>query len=378
VAFGRAPAITGSVDWQQYLPGVSAHLARDEELLSQPRQRSVLRRAVARALAKDGVVASPDMWAQLVRDLVDEIGGLGPLEQLLRDPKVTDVMVNGPDQVFVERDGLLTATAVTFRDETHLRHTVLRVLPDTAGPFDQAHPSIDAVLDGGVRLHALLPPLSDVTTVTLRRIAAVVPSWDDFLALGLLSPAVKAALCAAVAVRKNIVVCGRSGVGKTTLLARLIAETGDQRVVIIEDTPELGQPSAHCVSLRTRPANTDGVGTVDVAWLLRNALRMRPDRLVIGEVRGVEVADLLQALNTGHDGSMVTVHANGVADVLTRLEGMALLAGVPLAAASAQVATAVDMVVALAKDRHGRRYISAVATRQAGQVELTTVFCDER
>jgi pilus assembly protein CpaF len=369
---------TGSaIDWQQYVPGVSAHLARDSELLTSPRDRSVLRRAVARALARDGVVAAPDMWAQLVRDLVDEIGGLGPLEVLLRDPHVTDVMVNGPDQVFVERDGVLAATGVRFRDENHLRHTVLRALPDTTGPFDQAHPAVDAVLPGGVRLHAVLPPLVDVTTVTLRRIAAVVPTWDDLIARGMLTGVVKQALCDAVQARKNIVVCGRSGVGKTTLLARLIAEAGNERVVLIEDTPELGQPSAHCVSLRTRTANTDGVGTVDVAWLLRNALRMRPDRLVIGEVRGVEVADLLQALNTGHDGSMVTVHANGVTDVLTRLEGMAVLAGVPLAAAHAQVTTAVDVVVSLAKDRDGQRYVAAFALRDDKNT-FTTVWADER
>lgn len=370
--------VSGVADWQQHLPGVSAHLARDEELLTHPRDRSVLRRAVARALAQDGVVAAPDMWAQLVRDLVDELGGLGPLEQLLRDPAVTDVMVNGPDQVYVERDGVLSATDVTFRDETHLRHTVMRVLPDSAGPFDQAHPSIDAVLDGGVRLHAVLPPLCDVTTLTLRRIAPIVPSWDDLVQCNMLPNTVKDALCDAVRHRQNIVVCGRSGVGKTTLLARLIAETDGQRVVVIEDTPELGQPSTHCVSLRTRSANTDGIGAVDVAWLVRNALRMRPDRLVIGEVRGVEVADLLQALNTGHDGSMVTVHANGVTDVLTRLEGMALLAGVPLAAAKAQVATAIDVIVALAKDRHGRRYISALAVRDVATATMTTVFADER
>lgn len=370
-------AVASVVDWQPYLTGVSAHLARDEELLARPRDRSVLRRAVARALARDGVVAAPDVWAQLVRDLVDEIGGLGPLEQLLRDPDVTDVMVNGPDQVFVERDGVLSATEVTFRDETHLRHTVMRVLPESSGPFDQAHPSIDAVLDGGVRLHAMLPPLCDVTTLTLRRIAPIVPSWDELVARNMLPWEVKEVLCDAVRARYNIVVCGRSGVGKTTLLARLIAETGGQRVVLIEDTPELGQPSKHCVSLRTRSANTDGVGAVDVAWLVRNALRMRPDRLVIGEVRGVEVADLLWALNTGHDGSMVTVHANGVTDVLTRLEGMALLAGVPLAAAKAQVATAIDVIVALTKDRHGRRHVSAVAVREDATGTMTTVFADE-
>lgn len=360
--------------WEQLLPRVSTHLSRDDELLANPRDRGVLRRAVARALASDGVVAAPDMWAQLVRDLVDEIGGLGPLERLLRDPLVTDVMVNGPDQVFVERAGVVELAAVTFRDETHLRHTVMRSLPATAGPFDQAHPTVDAVLDGGVRLHAVLPPLVDVTTVTLRRIASVVPSWDDLLRFGMLDDTTVVALCEAVASRKNIVVCGRSGVGKTTLLARLIAEAGTDRVVLIEDTPELGQPSAHCVSLRTRAANTDGVGAVDVAWLLRNALRMRPDRLVIGEVRGGEVADLLQALNTGHDGSMVTVHANGVSDVLTRLEGMALLAGVPHRAVSAQVAAAIDVVVALEKNRQGVRYVSALAMRDANG-ELVTV-CD--
>ena len=171
----------------------------------------------------------------------------------------------------------------------------------------------------------------------------------------------------AVAARRNVVLAGRAGVGKTTLLARLLAEVGSDRVVVIEDAPELRQPAPHTVHLRVRPPTADGIGEVDVATLLRNALRMRPDRLVVGEVRGREVADLLQAMNTGHDGSMTTVHANGADEAIVRLEGMALLAGVPLPAARAQVAAALDLVVALDRDREGRRRVAQVVEVTLGR-----------
>ncbi|MTV24893.1 CpaF family protein [Nitriliruptoraceae bacterium ZYF776] len=339
---------------------VARRLREDDDLLAAGADRSALRRAVARALAAEGIVAAPDVWARLVRDLVDELGGLGPLEAILRDPAVTDVMVNGPDEVHAERDGRLVATDVRFDDDAHLQAVVQRVLGPLGVRLDRGHPYADAVLPGGVRLHAILPPLATRPTVTLRRVPAVVPSWEQLAAVGSVPDELREVLLAAVADRRNIAVAGRAGVGKTTLLARLLAEVGRDRVVIIEDAPELRHPAPHSVHLRVRPATADGVGEVDVATLLRNSLRMRPDRLVVGEVRGREVADLLQAMNTGHDGSLTTVHANGADEAIVRLEGMALLAGIPLDAARAQVAAALDLVVALDRDRDGRRRVAEV------------------
>ncbi len=339
---------------------VARRLREDDDLLRGAGDRSALRRGIARALAAEGVVAAPDVWARLVRDLVDELGGLGPLEVLLRDPSVTDVMVNGADEVHVERDGQLHAVPVGFDDDAHLVAVLRRVLGPLGVRLDRAHPYADAVLAGGVRLHAILPPLATRPTVTLRRVPAVLPSWEQLAAVGAVPDELRDLLLAAVAARRNLVVAGRAGVGKTTLLARLLTEVDRDRVVVIEDAPELRHPAPHTVHLQVRPATPDGVGEVDVATLLRNALRMRPDRLVVGEVRGREVADLLQAMNTGHDGSMTTVHANGADEAIVRLEGMALLAGVPIEAARAQVAAALDLVVALDRDRDGRRRVAAV------------------
>jgi pilus assembly protein CpaF len=347
-------------DPQRLRTAVARRLRDDTEVAGGRADRAVLRRAVARALAAEGVVAAPEVWARLVRDLVDDLGGLGPMEGLLRDPAVTEVMVNGADEVHIERDGVLQPVPARFEDDRHVVQVLSRALGPIGVRLDRAHPFADAVLPGGVRLHAILPPLVDRPTVTLRRVPAVVPGWHDLELTGSVPSELREVLVDTVRARRNLAVCGRAGVGKTTLLARLLSEVGTDRVVIIEDAPELRSPSSHTVHLRTRAANPDGIGAVDVATLLRNALRMRPDRLVVGEVRGVEVADLLQAMNTGHDGSMTTVHANGAAEAIVRLEGMALLAGVPLSAARAQVAAALDLIVALDRDRSGRRYVREV------------------
>jgi pilus assembly protein CpaF len=351
---------------------VARRLRDDAEIVEGHTDRAALRRAVARALAAEGIVAPPDVWARMVRDLVDELGGLGPLEGLLRDPAVTDVMVNGPFEVHVERDGVLRRAAVRFDDVTHLERVLRRVLGPLGVRLDRAHPYADAVLPGGVRLHVILPPLAEQPIVTLRRVPAVVPSWEELAATGAVPAELRDVLVEAVVARRNLVVCGRAGVGKTTLLARLLDAVGDERVVVIEDAPELRHPARHTVHLRVRPPTPDGVGGVDVDTLVRNALRMRPDRLVVGEVRGREVADLLQAMNTGHDGSMTTVHANGADEALVRLEGMALLAGVPLPAARAQVAAAVDLVVALDRDPDGGRRVAAVVEVVLGRDGATT------
>jgi pilus assembly protein CpaF len=335
-------------------------VAADTDAAAGPADRPALRRAVARALAAEGVVLAPQAWARLVRDLVDEIAGLGPLESLLRDPRVTDVCCNGPDEVWVDRDGRLERTDVAFRDTDTMVGVIRRVLAPTGRRLDRGHPSVDAILPAGVRLHALLPPLAEAPVLTLRRVPAFVPTWEDMEATGMVPADLRAVLLAAVADRENIVVAGRAGAGKTTLLRRLIGEVGHDRVVILEDTPELGRPCRHAVALQTVEAGPDGTGGVRLDDLLRNALRMRPDRLVVGEVRGGEVAGLLQAMNTGHAGSLTTVHANGAADALVRLEGMALLSGTPLAAARAQVDSAVDLVVAVDRDGPHRRVTEVV------------------
>ena len=363
---------TGSTPDAALRDAVARRLRDDVEITGGGADRPALRRAVARALAAEGVVAAPDVWARLVRDLVDDLGGLGPLEPLLRDPAVTDVMVNGPDEVHIERHGRLERVEVAFDGDDHVSRVLARTLGPLGVRLDRAHPFADAVLSDGVRLHAILPPLADRPTVTLRRVPAVVPSWDDLATAGSVPPEARDHLVAAVASCRNVAVCGRAGVGKTTLLARLLSEVGNDRVVVIEDAPELQHPAPHTVHLRTRSATPDGVGGVDVATLVRNALRMRPDRLVVGEVRGVEVADLLQAMNTGHDGSMTTVHANGPDEAIVRLEGMALLAGIPLAAARAQVAAALDVVVAMERDAAGARQVTAIVDVELGRDGATT------
>ncbi len=369
VVGGGAPcgggSVTAAVD-----PGlrtaVERHVLDDADVAAAPHDRAGLRRAVARALAAEGVVVSPARWAALVRDLVDDLGGLGPLEALLRDPQVTDVMVNAVDEVWVDRAGEVTRVATRFDDEDHLRRVLARALGPVGGRLDRAHPWVDAVLPGGLRLHAVLPPLAERPVVTLRRVAAVVPSWDELTAAGAVDHDQVVLLRQVVRDRRNLVVCGRAGVGKTTLLARLLADAGDDRVVVIEDAPELAHPAPHSVHLRVVPPSPDGAGGTTVAELVRNALRMRPDRLVVGEVRGAEVADLLQAMNTGHDGSMSTVHANGAGDALVRLEGMALLAGLPLAAVRSQLASALDVVVALDRDRRRGRHVAAIGAVRPG------------
>lgn len=340
---------------------VADRLAADPAVAAAPHDRVVVRRAVARTLAEQGVVAAPDRWAAMVRAVVDDVVGLGPLEQLLRDPAVTDVCCNGPDEVWVERGGELRRAAVRFDDDDHVQRVVQRVLAPLGRRLDRRHPWVDAVLPGGVRLHALLPPLADHVTVTLRRVPAAVPTWQQLVAAGALDDDGVALLQALVADRRNLVLCGMAGSGKTTLLARLLAEVGPgQRVVVIQDAPELARPAPHTVHLHVVPDGPDGGGGTDVRQLVRNALRMRPDRIVVGEVRGAEVADLLEAMNTGHHGSATTVHANGAADAMTRLIGMALLAGIPLAAAEAQAASALEVVVAMERRDDGRRVVAEV------------------
>jgi pilus assembly protein CpaF len=328
-----------------------------------PARVAAIRSAVARAVRDEGVLLAPEALAAAVREVADVLAGLGPVQPLLRRPEVTDVMVNGPGEVWIERGGCLERTDVRFEDAEAVRSAVLRVVGPLGHRFDRARPYVDARLPDGSRLHALLPPLAPTgPVVTVRKFAAVQPSWQELAASGAVPPEIGALLRAAVADRRAIVACGRTGTGKTTLLNVLLGEVPDaERVVVIEDAPELRPRCAHVVRLETRPPNAEFAGEVTIRDLVRQSLRMRPDRIVVGEVRGVELVDVLAALATGHEGCMTTVHARAAGEALVRLEGMALLAGLPLSAARAQLEVGMDLFVVVSRAPDGRRGIVQVA-----------------
>ncbi|HEY0317469.1 MAG TPA: CpaF family protein [Solirubrobacterales bacterium] len=302
-----------------------------------------------------------EVAARILRDSV----GLGPLEVLLADPAVEEVMVNGPATVYVERRGRIEPTDVAFADEEELRNAIERILAPLGRRVDELSPMVDARLADGSRVNVVIPPLAiDGPVVSIRRFGAIRPGPAELVELGAISEAQRQLLGKAVRDRRSVLVSGGTGSGKTTLLNALssfIAPT--ERVVTIEDAAELRLQQPHVVRLESRPAGVEGRGEVTIRDLLRNALRMRPDRIVIGEVRGPEALDLLTALNTGHDGALSTVHANSPADALGRLETLALMAGVglPHAAVAGQVRRGIDLVVQLERGADGRRLVTDIA-----------------
>jgi pilus assembly protein CpaF len=316
-----------------------------------------------------------EIAARIVRDSV----GLGPLEVLLADPAVEEVMVNGPGTVYVERAGRIEPTSVAFADEEELRNAIERILAPLGRRVDELSPMVDARLADGSRVNVVIPPLAiDGPLVSIRRFGARRPGPDELVALGTLTVAQRRALAAAVGGRRSVLVSGGTGSGKTTLLNALsgFIDSGE-RVVTIEDAAELRLRQPHVVRLESRPAGVEGRGEVSIRDLLRNALRMRPDRIVIGEVRGPEALDLLTALNTGHHGALSTVHANSPADALSRLETLALMAGVglPHAAVAEQVQRGIDLVVHLERRADGARVVTEIAevVRAAGTTAVRTL-----
>jgi pilus assembly protein CpaF len=297
--------------------------------------------------------------------------GLGPLEPLLADPAVDEVMVNGPDAVYVERGGRISAAEVGFGSEAELRHAIERILAPLGRRVDEASPLCDARLADGSRVNVVIPPLSlSGPCLTIRRFRRDGLSLDDLVRLGTLSDAEAELLARCVAARATVLVSGGTGSGKTTTLNALSgAIPAGERIVTIEDAAELRLRQDHVVRLESRPPSLDGRGAVTIRDLVRNALRMRPDRIVVGEVRGGEALDLLQALNTGHEGSLSTVHANSPGDALARLETLALMAGVglPHAVVADQVARAVELVVHQARRSDGSRVIEAIAEVVPGE-----------
>ncbi len=304
-------------------------------------------------------------FGRLLGELTDEIGGLGPLEPLLADPGVSEVMINGPGRCFVERRGRLEPVAIDL-DAAAIVRIVQRIVAPLGLRLDRASPMVDARLADGSRLHAVIPPLAiDGPCVTIRRFGARAIPLAGFG----LDENTGAFLRSAVTGGCNLLVAGATSAGKTTLLNSLSsAIPTEERVVTIEETAELRLAQAHVVRLEARPANAEGAGAVSVRTLVRAALRMRPDRIVVGEVRGAEALDMLQALNTGHDGSLCTVHANSAADALSRIETLALMAGVglPLAAVRAQVASAIDVIISVARAADGARRVVTIGEVTTG------------
>jgi pilus assembly protein CpaF len=295
---------------------------------------------------------------------IDDLLGFGLLQEFLDDPTVTEVMVNGPDLVFIESNGTIRKTTRTFESDEQLRRVIDRMVRTSGRRVDQSSPMVDARLPDGSRLNVILPPLAvDGASVTIRKFTSSWLTTDDLVAQGSLSAEAADFLEKAVQAKLNILVSGGTGTGKTTILNILSSFIGRaERVVTIEDAVELSLHLPNLVRLESRPANSEGAGEVDIRDLVRNSLRMRPDRIVVGEVRGSETIDMLQAMNTGHEGSLSTVHANSPRDALRRLETMVLLGGVelPLRAVREQVASSIDLIVHLVRDTLGRRFISTV------------------
>jgi pilus assembly protein CpaF len=320
---------------------------------------------------------------RLVDEIMAETFGLGPLEHLMHDPTVSDVLVNGPNQVWIERGGRLTETSVVFADNHHLIEVIQRISARVGRRVDEMSPLVDARLPDGSRVNAIIPPLAlDGPVLSIRRFGVRLKA-EDLLANATVAPDMLTYLQAAVEARLNTVVCGGTGAGKTTLLnalSRFIP--GDERLVTIEDSAELRLQQRHVVRLETRLPNLEGAGEYTQRDLVRNSLRMRPDRIIVGECRGPEALDMLQAMNTGHDGSLTTIHANDTRDALARLEMMVTMAGfaIPLSVVRGYIASAVQIVVHLARLKGGARKITRISemcassTRRSYRVRDLFVF----
>lgn len=355
-------------------------MTADADLLARVRGRLAAEGAeptpsrVALALRTEGAVRGDSQLLSVLAGLQSELAGAGPLEPLLRDPMVTDVLVNGPDEVWVDRGAGLVRASVRFADEAAVRRLAQRLTATTGRRLDDAAPFADARLPGGSRLHAVLPPVCPTgTCLSLRVPRRSAFTLAELAAAGSLTQPVTALLQELVSARLAFLVSGGTGTGKTTLLSTLLGLADPvERIVLVEDSGELRPDRPHVVRLETRPPNLEGAGAIALRDLVRQALRMRPDRLVVGEVRGAEVVDLLAALNTGHEGGCGTVHANSAGDVPARLEALALAAGLGREALHSQLAAGVHALVHLARDSTGVRRVAEVRVLARGLDGLVT------
>lgn len=326
--------------------------------------RAQIRELANRLIVDESVPLSLAQRQMIVRQIEDEVMGLGPLEPLLADPTISDILVNGTQQVYVERGGKLERTVVRFHDDAHLMNIIDRIVSAVGRRIDESQPMVDARLKDGSRVNVIIPPLAiDGPVLSIRRFAVEALTPADLVRFGTLSESLVELLRAVVKARLNVVISGGTGSGKTTLLnvmSGFIPE--NERIVTIEDSAELQLRQPHVVRLETRQANIEGRGQVTQRDLVRNSLRMRPDRIVVGEVRGAEALDMLQAMNTGHDGSLTTVHANSARDALSRIETMVAMTGMqfPIHALRAQIASAIHVVIQTERHEDGRRRLTSL------------------
>ena len=336
-----------------------------------------IQQIASEGLQEMNVVLNAQERDLLHNDLYNEVTGLGPLEPLLEDPTINDILVNGHRQVFVERQGRLELTETVFADERHLLRVIDKIVSAVGRRIDESSPYVDARLADGSRFNAMVPPCAvDGPLVSIRKFSKDKLSIDELISYGAFTEEMAAYLQAAVATRLNIIISGGTGSGKTTTLNALSSFIDDhERIVTIEDTAELQLQQVHVGRMESRPANVEGRGEVTLRALLRNALRMRPDRIIVGETRGDEVIDMLQAMNTGHDGSMTTIHANSPRDALSRLENMIAMSGVemPLKAMRAQVGSAVNLIVQVARLQDGTRRMISISELTGMEGEIISM-----
>lgn len=321
-------------------------------------------------------LSAPDR-TRIAQEVADEILGHGPLEPLLRDGEITEIMVNGPNDIFVERAGKIYPVEARFTSDAHLRRTIDKIVGRVGRRVDESSPMVDARLADGSRVNAVIAPIAlDGSILTIRKFSADPFTDRDLIAFGTITPQVRDFLRACVLGRRNIIISGGTGSGKTTLLNVMSSYIPhDERIITIEDAAELQLRQRHVLRLEARPANTEGKGQVSIRELVKNALRMRPDRIVVGEIRDGAALDMLQAMNTGHDGSLTTVHANTPRDSLSRVETMVLMAGIdlPVRAIRDQVASAVDLIVQQARMKDGSRRVTAITEVEGMESDVITL-----
>jgi len=345
--------------------------------VEEDRARSEIRQIVQGLFAKESAPLSLEQRRQIIEQIENEVMGLGPLEPLLADPKVADILVNGAKQVFVERNGKLELTEVTFNDDDHLANIIDRIVSGVGRRIDESSPMVDARLKDGSRVNAIIPPLSlDGPMMSIRRFGVDLLQMEDLIKFGALTDQVAEVLRGIVKAELNILISGGTGAGKTTMLNVLSGFIPEnERIVTIEDSAELQLRQPHVVRLETRPPNIEGNGEVTQRDLVRNSLRMRPDRIVVGEVRGPEALDMLQAMNTGHDGSLTTIHANTPRDSLTRVENMVSMTGInfPSKVLREQIASAIDVVIQLSRHEDGCRRLVSLQEINGMEGEIITM-----
>ncbi|CAN5876763.1 CpaF family protein [soil metagenome] len=356
-------------DVRRYREMLLGEVDLDElDALSLTQKRARLERVVGHLISRDGPILSSVERGELIRRVVDEALGLGVLEPLLADPNVTEIMVNGPDQIYVERAGKLTLSPTRFSSDEQLMQTIDRIVSQVNRRVDESSPMVDARLPSGERVNVIIPPLSlSGPVLTIRRFPRAF-SMEELREMGSVDDPVLWLLEAMVRVRCNIIIAGGTGTGKTTFLNSLSSFIGErERIVTIEDSAELQLQQPHVIRLESRPPNVEGKGEVSIRELVRNSLRMRPDRIIVGEVRGGETLDMLQAMNTGHEGSLCTVHANSVSDAILRLETLASMSDLDIAfeALRDQITGAVDVMIHLRRYPDGSRRVGQVAVKRS-------------